>query len=93
MKLSKSKLFTAFLALAAAAPASSAQVNATASATRTASAVPAAGSSPVSIESIPGLDPDQGDEHASQRAIDVVCTKDTPAAQHAAICNGPLSRG
>jgi hypothetical protein len=33
--------------------------------------------------------PSQGAEHASQRAIDVVCSKDTPAAQRAAICQGP----
>ena len=29
---------------------------------------------------------DQGDEHASPRAKDVVCTKNTPAAQRSAIC-------
>ena len=33
-------------------------------------------------------DGDQGDEHASDRAKDRVCNKDTPAAQRSAICNG-----
>jgi hypothetical protein len=33
--------------------------------------------------------PSQGAEHASPRAIEVVCSKDTPAAQRAAICQGP----
>lgn len=31
-------------------------------------------------------DPDQGDDHASDRAIDVVCSKDNPAAERSAIC-------
>jgi len=31
--------------------------------------------------------PSQGAEHAAMRAIQVVCTKDTPAAQRAAICH------
>ena len=30
---------------------------------------------------------DQGDEHASDRAILVVCSKSTPAAQRSAICS------
>jgi hypothetical protein len=34
-------------------------------------------------------DPDQGDDHASDRAIDVVCSKDNPAAERSAIC--PIS--
>ena len=33
--------------------------------------------------------PGKGNEHASQRAIDVVCSKDTPAARRAAICEPP----
>jgi hypothetical protein len=36
-------------------------------------------------------DRDQGDNHASDRAIQVVCTKDTPAAQRSAICPRPIS--
>lgn len=32
-------------------------------------------------------DPDQGDDHASQTAIERVCSKDTPAARRAAICD------
>ena len=32
-------------------------------------------------------DRDQGDEHASGRAKEVVCTKNTPAATRSAICN------
>jgi hypothetical protein len=31
-------------------------------------------------------DPDQGDDHASDRAIEIVCSKNTPAAQRSAIC-------
>jgi hypothetical protein len=31
-------------------------------------------------------DPDQGDDNASDRAIQVVCSKSTPAAQRSAIC-------
>ena len=31
-------------------------------------------------------DPDQGDDHASDRAIDVVCSKDNPAAVRSAFC-------
>ena len=33
----------------------------------------------------------QGADHASDRAIQVVCSKDTPAAQRAAICPRPIS--
>jgi len=36
------------------------------------------------------VDRDQGDDHASARAIEVVCSKDTPAAQRSAICT-PVS--
>lgn len=32
-------------------------------------------------------DPDQGDDNASQTAIEKVCSKDTPAARRAAICD------
>lgn len=40
------------------------------------------------------IDPDQGDDNASDRAIDEVCTKDTPAADRSAICDSsPISRG
>lgn len=34
---------------------------------------------------------DQGDENASDRAKERVCTKDTPAAQRSAICPRPGS--
>ena len=34
---------------------------------------------------------DQGDDNASDRAIRVVCTKNTPAAQRSAICPVPVS--
>ena len=37
------------------------------------------------------VDPDQGDNHASARAIAVVCSKDTPAARRSAICPTPVS--
>ena len=37
------------------------------------------------------VDPDQGDDHASLRAIAVVCSKDTPAATRSAICPTPVS--
>ena len=37
------------------------------------------------------VDPDQGDDHASARAIAVVCSKDTPAARRSAICPTPVS--
>jgi hypothetical protein len=33
------------------------------------------------------LSPSQGAEHAAFRAIQVVCSKDNPAAQRAAICH------
>lgn len=36
----------------------------------------------------PKVDRDQGDDNASDRARNVVCTKDTPAAQRSAICDG-----
>ena len=31
-------------------------------------------------------DPDQGDEHANPRALEIVCNKTTPAARRSAIC-------
>jgi hypothetical protein len=34
-------------------------------------------------------DADQGDDNASPTAILIVCTKDTPAARRAAICDRP----
>jgi hypothetical protein len=37
------------------------------------------------------IDRDRGDDNASDRAIQVVCTKDTPAAQRSAICPRPIS--
>ncbi|MFL6756838.1 MAG: hypothetical protein ACJ8EG_04605 [Sphingomicrobium sp.] len=37
------------------------------------------------------VDPDQGDDHASPRAIAVVCSKNTPAARRSAICPVPIS--
>lgn len=36
-------------------------------------------------------DRDQGDENASERAKEVVCTKDTPASRRSAICPTPIS--
>jgi hypothetical protein len=38
-----------------------------------------------------GLDRDQGDDHASARAIFVVCNHDNPSAQRSAICPTPNS--
>jgi hypothetical protein len=35
------------------------------------------------------VDRDQGDDHASDRAREVVCSKDTPAAHRSAICDRP----
>ena len=38
------------------------------------------------------VDPDMGDDNASDRAIFEVCTKDRPAAQRSAICRSePIS--
>lgn len=37
------------------------------------------------------VDPDQGDEHASLRAITVVCSHDNPSATRSAICPIPVS--
>ena len=37
------------------------------------------------------VDPDRGDDNASARAIEVVCSKDTPAARRSAICPAPIS--
>ena len=37
------------------------------------------------------VDPDQGDDNASLRAISVVCSKNTPAARRSAICPPPVS--
>ena len=50
----------------------------------------------IAIASPPGqanrpADPDQGDDNASDRAIQVVCSKGTPAAQRSAICPVPVS--
>jgi len=36
-------------------------------------------------------DPDQGDDHAAAIAIQRVCNKDGPAAEHSAICPVPIS--
>ena len=37
-------------------------------------------------------DPDMGDDNAAREAILTVCTKDTPAAERSAICDGePIS--
>ena len=37
-------------------------------------------------------EPDMGDDNAAREAILTVCTKDTPAAQRSAICDGePIS--
>ena len=38
-----------------------------------------------------GVDADQGDDHASARAIFVVCNHDNPSAQRSAICPVPNS--
>ena len=40
-----------------------------------------------------GVDHDQGDDHASDRAIFVVCNHDNPSAQRSAICPVPNSPG
>ncbi len=37
------------------------------------------------------VDKDQGDDNASDRALEVVCSKDTPAARRSAICPVPIS--
>ena len=37
------------------------------------------------------VDRDQGDDHASDRAIAVVCSKNNPAAERSAICPTPVS--
>ena len=37
------------------------------------------------------VDPDQGDDNAALRAIQVVCSSDTPAADRSAICPTPIS--
>ena len=42
-------------------------------------------------QNAPKSDPDMGDDNASENAIQVVCTKDTPAAQRSAICDAPES--
>jgi hypothetical protein len=36
-------------------------------------------------------DPDQGDDNASLRAIQVVCSHDNPSATRSAICPTPIS--
>jgi hypothetical protein len=36
-------------------------------------------------------DQDQGDDHASLRAIQVVCSHDNPSATNSAICPTPIS--
>jgi hypothetical protein len=54
---------------------------------RPAAAVPAAGTKPLAAGQ------SNGASHASPRAIEVVCSSSTPAAERAAICRGPLSRG
>lgn len=50
----------------------------------------------IAVASRPGqsnrpVDPDRGDDNASGRAIQVVCSKSTPAAQRSAICPKPIS--
>ena len=45
-----------------------------------------ASAQPVPAKASSTPDHDQGDEHASPKAILKVCTKDTPAAQNSAIC-------
>lgn len=39
------------------------------------------------------LDPDQGDDNAALRAIQVVCRHDNPSATRSAICPTPISPG
>jgi hypothetical protein len=75
-----------FGAIAVAAPAA-AQNRGNASPVRPTAAVPAAGTKPLPAER------SNGAAHASPRAIEVVCSSNTPAAERAAICRGPLSRG
>jgi hypothetical protein len=38
-------------------------------------------------------DPDQGDDNAALRAIQVVCSHDNPSATRSAICPTPISPG
>ena len=57
------------------------------SAVRPAAAVPVAGTKGLSAER------SNGAANASPRAIEVVCSSSTPAAERAAICRGPISRG
>jgi hypothetical protein len=37
------------------------------------------------------IDPDEGDDHASDRAIFIVCNHDNPSAERSAICPTPNS--
>jgi hypothetical protein len=37
------------------------------------------------------VDRDRGDDNAAARAIQVVCSKETPAARRSAICPAPVS--
>jgi len=75
-----------FTALALATPAA-AQNRGAGSPVRPAAAVPAAG-----IKALPAQR-SNGAPNPSSRAIEVVCSSSTPAADRAAICRGPLSRG
>ena len=87
MRITVSKRLIVGLTLAIAGPAV-AKSNLIASTVRPAYAVPAA----ATYAGRP-IDPDMGDDHAALRAIEVVCSKDTPAAEHSAICGGAISRG
>ena len=73
-------------AIALAAPAT-AQSRDNGAPVRPAAAVPAAGAKALPAER------SNGAPNASPRAIEVVCSSSTPAADRAAICRGPLSRG
>jgi hypothetical protein len=75
-----------FGAIALATPAA-AQNRGNGSPVRPTAAVPAAGTQALPSER------SNGAANASPRAIEVVCSSSTPAADRAAICKGPLSRG
>lgn len=85
-------LTTAAAALIASAPAAAGPNGK--SATRPDVAVPADHGSKATPGWARKIDPDMGDDNASDRAIDEVCTKGTPAAERSAICDDtPMSRG
>ena len=92
MRVSSYKTLAACLMFAAAAPApAQGPGNSGNTPARPSDAVPSSNGN--AFQTGRPVDPDQGDDHASQNAIDKVCNKDTPAAERSAICPGPISRG